>query len=154
MIEKSMKIIALFRFLRGGAAFILAFGMLAIYQDSIAIDFSHYLGKENMFLKDPIFLAVINWLSSISKQQLFAAIVLASLVGLLRCVEGLGLWGEKVWAPWMASLTGLVYIPFEINELINHFNVPMLCILIINCLVVVYLISVLRGRQFHGELKK
>ena len=36
----------------------------------------------------------------------------------MRIVEGYGLWNRRVWAEWFALVSGALYIPFEIYEVI------------------------------------
>jgi uncharacterized membrane protein (DUF2068 family) len=42
----------------------------------------------------------------------------------LRFIEAYGLWRTRVWAEWLAILSGLVYMPFEIHEIL-HKSTPL-----------------------------
>ncbi|MES2362990.1 MAG: DUF2127 domain-containing protein [Pseudomonadota bacterium] len=38
----------------------------------------------------------------------------------LRLLEAYGLWKEKVWAEWLAALSGALYIPLEVAHLVHR----------------------------------
>ncbi len=66
---------------------------------------------------------------------LFIAMAYASL----RFIEGYGLWKQRAWAEWLAIISGCIYIPFEIKNLIRHPNQFHWVVLSINILVVLYI---------------
>lgn len=70
--------------------------------------------------------------------------LVASLYSLKLFVEGIGLWLEKVWAPYLTICLTSVFIPVEIHELIRRITGPRLTVLGINLLVVGYLVYRLR----------
>jgi uncharacterized membrane protein (DUF2068 family) len=57
----------------------------------------------------------------------------------LRFLEGYGLWKQRVWAEWLAIISGCLYLPFEIYKLIRHPDELHWIILGINILVVLYI---------------
>jgi uncharacterized membrane protein (DUF2068 family) len=57
----------------------------------------------------------------------------------LRFVESYGLWRERVWAEWLAIVSGSLYIPLEVTELIRHATPVRWALLIINLIVVAYI---------------
>jgi uncharacterized membrane protein (DUF2068 family) len=57
----------------------------------------------------------------------------------LRFLEGYGLWKQRVWAEWLAIISGCLYLPFEVYKLIRHPNEFHWIILGINILVVLYI---------------
>jgi uncharacterized membrane protein (DUF2068 family) len=57
----------------------------------------------------------------------------------LRFLEGYGLWRQRVWAEWLAIVSGCLYLPFEIYKLVRHPNELHWVVLGINILVVVYI---------------
>jgi uncharacterized membrane protein (DUF2068 family) len=63
----------------------------------------------------------------------------ASLYGLMRFVEGYGLWRKRVWAEWFALLSGLVYLPLEIRELLHGSTVFKWLVLVTNIVIVGYI---------------
>jgi uncharacterized membrane protein (DUF2068 family) len=57
----------------------------------------------------------------------------------LRFVEGYGLWKQRAWAEWLAIVSGCIYIPFEVYNLVRHPNQLHTVVLTINILVVLYI---------------
>ncbi len=56
-----------------------------------------------------------------------------------RFIEGYGLWRQRVWAEWLAIISGAVYLPFELYKLIRHPNWIHWTILLVNIAVVLYI---------------
>jgi uncharacterized membrane protein (DUF2068 family) len=78
------------------------------------------------------------------------ALALGSVVyAVLRFTEAYGLWHERRWAAWMGAISGGIYVPFELVELIRKATLLRAASLVINLLVVGYLLWVLwrRPRQ-------
>lgn len=69
------------------------------------------------------------------------------LDGVVGGVEALLLHHRKRWAVWVVVIASSVLIPWEVFELISHFRVLRLVLLILNVAVVVYL-----GRQASRHL--
>ena len=59
---------------------------------------------------------------------------------IIRFMEATGLWLEREWAEWFALLSGSMYLPWEIYELVRHANWLKWTVLIINVVIVIYLL--------------
>jgi uncharacterized membrane protein (DUF2068 family) len=81
--------------------------------------------------------------------KLLAAGVLC--YALLRFVEAAGLWLERRWAEWLGVLSGGIYVPLEIRELIRQPGILSVALLLVNILIVGYLALCLKnqGRSEH-----
>lgn len=64
---------------------------------------------------------------------------IAAAYSMLRFVEGYGLWTGRVWAQWIALISGIMYLPLEIYELIRKPALAKWIILLINLAIVVYI---------------
>jgi uncharacterized membrane protein (DUF2068 family) len=74
----------------------------------------------------------------------------AAAYSLVRFVEAYGLWKERTWAEWFAAISGAIYIPFEILNLLHGHLWISLSALVINIAVVAVMVNALyRGRQAH-----
>lgn len=60
----------------------------------------------------------------------------------IRFVEAYGLWRARAWAEWFAIVSGGVYLPLELYELIRHPSVVKAGVLLVNAAIVVYLVYV------------
>lgn len=64
---------------------------------------------------------------------------------LIRFIESYGLWHQMRWTEWFAFLSGAVYLPFEIYEVVNDQNAITIGVLVINLVVVSYMYYVLKS---------
>jgi uncharacterized membrane protein (DUF2068 family) len=61
----------------------------------------------------------INLVYRLSDMRLWKIAVVASIYVILRFIEAYGLWYLRPWAEWMAILSGSIYIPFEVADLLR-----------------------------------
>lgn len=78
------------------------------------------------------------------KYQSIVAIGLL-VYAVLHIVEAVGLWHRLYWAEWLGVISGGVYIPFEVYEMIFHPSWVAAGIFCINLTVVGYLIMVIKN---------
>jgi uncharacterized membrane protein (DUF2068 family) len=64
-----------------------------------------------------------------------------------RLIEAYGLWKERTWAEWLAVISGGLYIPLEIYELIQKVTTLRFTLLALNIAIVFFLIYTLRMRR-------
>ena len=85
----------------------------------------------------------------ITDTRLWGLAVAAAMYSVVRMVEAVGLWLRKSWAEWFAVLTGGMYIPIEIFEVVRGVTWPKVTVLVINLGVVSYLgfILIKNGRK-------
>ncbi len=67
----------------------------------------------------------------------------------LRFIESYGLWFARIWAEWLAIVSGGVYLPFEIFELIRRPTPLLWALLITNIIVVLYIAWVRYDEHLH-----
>jgi len=67
---------------------------------------------------------------------MFAVVVYA----LIRFAEAIGLWLEREWAEWFALISGSIYLPWEIYELVRRQTWFKWAVLGINIVIVLYLV--------------
>ena len=64
----------------------------------------------------------------------------------LFATEGIGLLLHKRWAEYFTIITTGLFIPLEVYELVRHFTVAKMAVLVINVLIVAYLVNRVRSR--------
>ena len=79
--------------------------------------------------------------------RLWLLAAFAALYGLVRLIEAYGLWHERRWAEWFATVSGAIYIPFEIYELQHRVSSLSIAALAINVLVVGLMCYALTRKQ-------
>lgn len=85
----------------------------------------------------------ITAMSRLNDSHLLALASFAALYALVRFAEAYGLWNERRWAEWLAALSGGIYIPIEIYELLHRANWLKVAALVINLIVVAYMVWLL-----------
>jgi uncharacterized membrane protein (DUF2068 family) len=97
----------------------------------------------------------IDAVQHVTDGQLWAMAFSALLYSVVRFVEALGLWYRRQWAEWFGLLTGGIYIPVELFELMRGITWPKVTVLVVNAGIVGYLADTLyRSRQVPQRLRK
>ncbi len=141
--HKAIRPIALFEAFKGAVVLIAGFGLLS------------FLGRDNEEFAEQIIRHLqlnpakhypqifITAMSRLNDAHLLALAGFAALYALVRFAEAYGLWHERRWAEWLAALSGGIYIPIEIYELLYRANWLKVAALIINLTVVAYMVWLL-----------
>ena len=81
----------------------------------------------------------LNVSARLGDMNLMTVALVAAAYSSLRFVEAYGLWRARVWAEWVALLSGLIYLPLEFHHLIRRPGVVAWAVLIINVVIVLYM---------------
>lgn len=76
----------------------------------------------------------------VTDRELLLVAAGAALYSTVRFIEAYGLWRERAWAEWFAAISGAVYLPFEIHEILRRPTWFNAAILLINLGIVVYML--------------
>jgi len=99
-----------------------------------------------------IFIDAANHLNDV---QLWVMASSALLYSIVRFVEAFGLWKQRQWAEWFALLTGGMYIPIELFEIMRGVTWPKATVLTVNAAIVIYMAYVLyRSREKRKHARK
>jgi uncharacterized membrane protein (DUF2068 family) len=90
----------------------------------------------------------LDWADNLTPGKIWAAALLILAYACLRFVEGYGLWFAKIWAEWLAIVSGALYLPFEIIELHRRPTWLHITILVVNSAIVLYMIYL---RTLHKD---
>ena len=115
-LQKSIRTIAVFEAVKGALVLAAGFGLLGLlHKDThrIACEFISRVHLSSAQKYSKIFIDLAGNITD-SKLWLFAG--LALIYSACRFVEGYGLWKERVWAEWLAVVSGTIYLPIEIYE--------------------------------------
>ena len=92
----------------------------------------------------------LNWADSLTETKVFAVAGVAVAYSVLRFVEAYGLWYARAWAEWIALVSGMLYLPFEIYKLIHHPGPFHIWVFLINLAIVLYMAYELKtGESIH-----
>lgn len=73
---------------------------------------------------------------------------------LIRFVEAYGLWHAMLWTEWFALLSGAIYLPFELYEVIFHTSSIGIFTLAINIVVVAYMYYVVKRKPHKPAINE
>ena len=82
----------------------------------------------------------LNLADNVTDKKLWAVAAGAAAYSIVRFVEAYGLWGERTWAEWFALISGTLYVPFEVYELVRRPTAIHVAVLLINLAIVFYML--------------
>jgi uncharacterized membrane protein (DUF2068 family) len=104
--------------------------------------YNHYVG---------VFISLVYRFSDV---RLWKIALAATLYVTLRFVEAFGLWYVQSWAEWIALLSGSIYIPFEVADLLRHPSWFGIAVVLVNVVIVLYMLKlrIEARRKRHAQL--
>lgn len=133
--------IAALEFLKGLAVVLLGTGVATMLHhehdvEDVAVNLLYVLHISHHHHLSAIFLQAADKLQD---TNLVVVAICAGVYSLLRFVEAYGLWNGRVWAEWFALISGAVYLPLEVYELVRRATPVRFGIFFINILIVLYM---------------
>lgn len=148
-----LRVVALFEAAKGLLVLFVGFGLLAfIHKDfhSAAEQLVRHFHLNPASRYPLIFLDAAQHLTD---RYLWAMAFSALLYSVVRLAEAYGLWHQRQWAEWFGLLTGTMYIPVELFEIMRGVTWPKVTILVINAGIVGCLAYVLyRSRHVQKHV--
>ena len=81
----------------------------------------------------------LQWADNVTDARLLTIAALAAVYSTMRFIEAYGLWRARAWAEWFALISGAVYVPFEMYDLIHKPAIIRAVILLVNLAIVAYM---------------
>ena len=149
--SKALHTIACFEALKGFAAVAASVGLLSLaHHDVRALAYAlighFHLNPDAHYPK-----LLLDEAALLANSNLLQTVVLAWAYAAIRLLEGYGLWQDRAWAEWLAALSGSVYLPWEINHLMQHTTAINAMVLLGNVAVVWYMVIRLRRRRNQNK---
>ena len=135
-----LRTIAFFEAAKGVLVLFVGFGLTAyLHHDArhVVENITHHFHLNPAHRMSAIFIQAVEKASDINLWMLsFGALGYS----LLRFLEAYGLWTQRVWAEWLAIVSGGIYLPIEFYELYRHATIMKVIITVINIGTVAYLV--------------
>ena len=141
--HKALRPIAVFEAFKGVVALIAGFGLLGFLDNDNEVFAEEIIRHLHL---DPAQHYAHIFIKAMAEQndfQLMAWAGFAALYATVRFAEAYGLWHERRWAEWLAALSGGVYVPIELFELLRHATWIKFAALAINLVIVAYMVWLL-----------
>jgi uncharacterized membrane protein (DUF2068 family) len=131
--------VASVEFIKGLIVLLAGFGVLSlVHRDAwdVAENFLEWLKISPDSQYAQVFL---NLADQVTDAKLWAVALGAAAYSTLRFVEAYGLWRERAWAEWLALISGAIYLPFEVYEVVRRPDWIRFTILAVNLAVVLFM---------------
>lgn len=145
--EKSLKTIAVFEFSKGILVLMAGFGVLSLLNVKIQGRFEHYVSSFNYIPHSKISSIIYGAITHPKNSMLIMLASFAILYTSLRFAEGYGLWHQANWAKWIGLISTLIYLPYEIYDLVRHPGIIPVVLIVINLIVLYVLYSTLQTQH-------
>lgn len=142
-----LRLVAVFEGAKGGLVLVTGLGLLAfIHRDlhNAAEEVVRHFHLNPAHHYPRIFLDAA---ARVHDTQLWFLALSAFLYAVARFIEAFGLWHRKLWAEWFGALSGGIYIPMELYEVVHRLSWAKMTVLSVNLAIVAYLGHVLSIRR-------
>ena len=145
--RRALRAIALFETTKGIAAIIASLGLLSLANQHVR-DLTFLLIRYLHLDSDAhYFKTLFDYSDLLSNDNLRTVVLMAWAYASMRFAESYGLWKNRVWAEWMAAVSGAIYLPVEISHIIKHASAINTAVLMTNATVVAYMMYRLWWRR-------
>ena len=132
--------IAIFEAGKGVLALLLGIALLSIRHRDLERIAGHFLGFLHINPDRRFYHEVLEAAGRVTSHGIWLFVFGIVAYALIRFAEATGLWLERVWAEWFAIISGSMYLPWEIYELVRRQTWIRWAVLIINVAIVIYLV--------------
>jgi uncharacterized membrane protein (DUF2068 family) len=115
-----LQAIAIFEAVKGATVLAAALGLLALVHRDLPEITEHLIYHLHLNPEGHLSHAILRAAEGTSDARLRAIAGGAVAYSVVRFVEAYGLWNARVWAEWFAILSGALYLPWEIYEIVIH----------------------------------
>jgi uncharacterized membrane protein (DUF2068 family) len=152
--KEGLRVVSLFEAAKGLLVLLTGFGLLAYIHQDLHLAAEQLVRHFHLNPASHYPRIFIDLADHVSDGQLWVMALSALLYSVVRFVEAYGLWHQRQWAEWFAVLTGGMYIPVELFELIRKITWPRLTVLSVNAGIVAYLAYLLyQSRQDSKQVR-
>jgi len=139
MNTRALHAIALFESLKGIAAIAASIGLLQLLHKDVRHLAEALIGHFGLHAENRFPSLFLHYAEVLGNANLRNLVLLAWGYAAIRLAEAYGLWRDRAWAEWLAALSGILYIPLEVEHLQHHTTVTNALVLLANIAVVLYM---------------
>jgi len=137
---KALRAVASVEFLKGLVVLLAGFGVMSLVHRDVWDVTESFLEWLHISPDAHYAQVFLNLADQVTDAKLWGVALGALAYSSLRFAEAYGLWRERAWAEWLALISGAIYLPFEIYELIRRPDFIRLAIFLVNLAVVLYMV--------------
>jgi len=128
--------VAIFEATKGAVVLLAGFGVLSLLHHDIRVAAAALVGRLHLNPTHRFESSFIEAASRVTDTGLWLMASIGFLYALFRFLEAYGLWSGRRWAEWLAVVSGGLYLPLEIYELIQRYTWVRVSALVVNLVVV------------------
>jgi len=151
-IHQGMRAVALFEAAKGLLMLLAGFGAFRLLHRDARVLATELVGRFHLQADGKYSSIFIDLASHVTDQRVWLFAAFAGFYAAFRLLEAYGLWRERAWAEWLAVVSGGIYLPFEIYEVVAKFTLIRVGVLAGNLLVVVFIAMVLLKTRREKQL--
>lgn len=136
--KKGLRTVAAFEFTKGALGIIIGLGVVALVHRDLwdvmesVLEFLH-INTDRHFAQ-----VLLDLADRVTDNEMWTIATGAFTYSTLRFIEAYGLWKTRIWAEWLAILSGMVYMPFEVHGILSKSTPVRWALLVINLALVLY----------------
>jgi uncharacterized membrane protein (DUF2068 family) len=150
--------VAVFEAAKGAVVLLAGFGVLSLLHRDIRVAAAALVGRLHLNPAHEFESSFIEAAARVTDTGLWMIASAGFLYALFRFLEAFGLWFGRRWAEWLAVVSGGLYVPLEIYELIQRDTWVRASALIVNlavvCLMTAVLVRDIKQKSHAEALRK
>lgn len=145
--RRVLRAVAAFEFVKGIFVLLMGICAIALVHRDVWLIAEKLLDKLHISTDHRYAIMFLDFADSVTDASLWAAASIAFAYAGLRFTEAYGLWKGKVWAEWVALLSGGMLLPLEIRELFRGISLMRCGLFLGNLAVVFYMLYVIESNR-------
>jgi uncharacterized membrane protein (DUF2068 family) len=141
-IAAGVRAVAFFEALKGTLVLVAGFGLLSLVHRDLQELAERLVRHSHLDPASHYPRVFIEAAARTSDTRLRTLAALAFAYSCVRFVEAYGLWRMRAWAEWFAIISGCIYLPAELYELVARPTLIKAGVLVVNAFIVAYLLYV------------
>jgi uncharacterized membrane protein (DUF2068 family) len=146
-IKKGLRAVAILEASKGIISLLVAFGVHALAGHNFRHLAELIVSRLHLNPASHLPSVFIDAASGLTDAKIMLFTIAAVVYSIIRLVEAYGLWRAQVWTEWFALVSGAIYIPFELYEIIFRTSILSFGAFIINIIVVGYMAYVILDKK-------
>jgi uncharacterized membrane protein (DUF2068 family) len=134
-----LRTVALFEALKGVLALLVGYGLFSLAHKDVGEFAEHLIHHLHLNPDRHVSQAFLHAAERVTEGKILALAFGALAYATVRFIESYGLWHARDWAEWFALLSGCLYLPWEIYELLRRATPIRWSLLLINLGIVLYM---------------
>jgi len=134
-----LRAVAIFEAVKGGTILLLGLGLLGLLHKDLESVTESLLIHLHVNPETRLSRALLNAAERMTDARLWGIAGGAVAYSAVRFIESWGLWNRRVWAEWFAILSGTMYLPWELEKVLEGPNTVHVALLLCNLAIVLYM---------------